>query len=195
MPAGAPYGSNGFAALRSRLVWALVATVNPLAVGAALDGAARDRSVGLGRPSPNAFNLHVACLRSTSSQNSSTETSDLDLASEIPHSLPMKSTIQSDPVLRFFKAEVVGSLGNHLREVLLFGSRARGDATAESDYDLLVVVDKVDAAVVRGIDDIAGRALLDYGAVVSAFPIAEEERARRKYSPLLINVARESVAV
>lgn len=107
----------------------------------------------------------------------------------------VKSTTQNDPVLRFFKNAVTGALGNHLREVLLFGSRARGDATAESDYDLLVVVDKVDPSIVRGIDDIAGRALLDHGAVVSAFPIAEEDRVRRRYSPLLINVAREGMAV
>jgi len=107
----------------------------------------------------------------------------------------VKSTAQNDPVLRFFKSAIAGTLGNRVREVLLFGSRARGDATAESDYDLLVVVDKVDTSVVQGIDDIAGRALLDHGAVVSAFPIAQEDRTRRRYSPLLINVAREGMAV
>ena len=109
--------------------------------------------------------------------------------------LPVKSTTQNDPVLRFFKDAVIDKLGHHLRQVLLFGSRARGDATAESDYDLLVVVDRVDSAVTNGIDAIAGQALLEHGAVLSAFPIAEDDRARRKYSPLLINVAREGVAV
>lgn len=107
----------------------------------------------------------------------------------------MRSTVQKDPVLRYFKDALARALGAHLKQVLLFGSRARGDATAESDYDLLVVVDKVDSNVVRDIDDIAGKALLNHGAVVSAFPIAEEERTRRRYSPLLINVAREGVAV
>jgi len=109
--------------------------------------------------------------------------------------LPVKSTTQNDPVLRFFKDAVMARLGVHLRQVLLFGSRARGDATSESDHDLLVVVDRVDSSVMNGIDAIAGQALLEHGAVLSAFPIAEDERARRKYSPLLINVAREGVAV
>lgn len=108
---------------------------------------------------------------------------------------PVKSTLQNDPVLRFFKDAVVDRLGGHLRQVLLFGSRARGDATAESDYDLLVVVDRVDSDVTDRIDAIAGQALLEHGAVLSAFPIAEDDRSRRKYSPLLINVAREGVAV
>ena len=109
--------------------------------------------------------------------------------------VPVKSTVQNDPVLRFFKDAVADKLGEHLRQVLLFGSRARGDANADSDYDLLVVVDQVNSAVTDGIDAIAGQALLEHGAVLSAFPIAEDDRTRRKYSPLLINVAREGVAV
>ncbi len=107
----------------------------------------------------------------------------------------MTSTTQNDPVLRFFKDAVTSRLGAHLRQVLLFGSRARGDATDESDYDLLVVVDRVDAAVIDGIDAIAGQALLDHGVVLSVFPIAQDDRASRRFSPLLINVAREGVAV
>ncbi len=102
---------------------------------------------------------------------------------------------KNDPILRFLKDALVGRLGGHLRQVLLFGSRARGDATDDSDYDLLVVVDKVDSSVTNGIDAIAGQALMEHGAVLSAFPISEDKRARRKYSPLLINVAREGVAV
>lgn len=108
---------------------------------------------------------------------------------------PMKRTPNTDPVLSFFKEAIAGVLGSHLRQLVLFGSRARGDAGAGSDYDLLVVVDKVDAQVVSGIDDIAGKALVDHGAVVSAFPIAEADRAKRRYSPLLLNAAREGVVV
>ena len=107
----------------------------------------------------------------------------------------MKSTIQNDPVLRFFKEAVMNKLGGHLRQVLLFGSRARGDATATSDYDLLVIVDQVDSTVTNGIDAIAGQALVEHGAVLSAFPISDRDRIRRKFSPMLINAAREGVAV
>ncbi|HAS82008.1 MAG TPA: nucleotidyltransferase domain-containing protein [Verrucomicrobia bacterium] len=107
----------------------------------------------------------------------------------------MKSTIQNDPVLRFFKDSIMARLGGHLRQVMLFGSRARGDATAESDYDLLVVVDQIDSSVTQSIDTIAGQALIEHGAVLSAFPITEGDRVRRRYSPMLINAAREGVAV
>lgn len=109
--------------------------------------------------------------------------------------LTMNANIQSDPVLRFFAGAVRGAVGSHLKEIILFGSRARGDASVESDYDLLVVVDRVDPAIVHGIDEIAGEALLKHRAVISAFPISEEDRKKRKYSPLLINAAREGVTV
>jgi uncharacterized protein len=107
----------------------------------------------------------------------------------------MKSTVQNDPVLRFFKDAIMARLGCHLHQIMLFGSRARGDATDESDYDLLVVVDQIDSAVTQSIDTIAGEALLAHGAVLSAFPITVGDRARRRYSPLLINAAREGVVV
>jgi predicted nucleotidyltransferase len=107
----------------------------------------------------------------------------------------VKSTIQNDPVLRFFKEAAINKLGGHLRQVLLFGSRARGDATATSDYDLLVIVDQVDSTVTSGIDAIAGQALVEHGAVLSAFPVSDRDRIRRKFSPMLINAAREGVPV
>lgn len=107
----------------------------------------------------------------------------------------MEAKPQNDRVLRFFKDAATRALGSHLRQVVLFGSRARGDGAADSDYDLLVVVDKVDTEVVRSIDEIAGQALVELGAVIATIPITEDERASRTYSPLLINVAREGVAI
>ena len=91
--------------------------------------------------------------------------------------------------------DIRARLGEHLRRIILFGSRARGDAKPDSDYDLLVVVDKVDRNVKEAIDDIAGEMLYQFGAVVSAFPTSEEVTKSRKYSPLLINVAKDGVLV
>jgi predicted nucleotidyltransferase len=86
-------------------------------------------------------------------------------------------------------------LGGHLRRLVLFGSRARGDARADSDYDLLVVVDEVSREVKDAVDEIAGEMLYRFGIVVSAFPTSEEDAQSRKYSPLLMNVAKEGVPV
>jgi len=107
----------------------------------------------------------------------------------------MNTNDQQESILRFFLDAIRHSLGVHLKQVILFGSRARGEARADSDYDLLVVVDRVDRRVSDGIDAIAGKILLDFGAVLSVFPISEEDRAHRKYSPLLLNISKEGIAI
>jgi uncharacterized protein len=43
-----------------------------------------------------------------------------------------------DPVLQRFKAALDAMYGDQIDRVVLFGSRARGDAHAESDYDVAV---------------------------------------------------------
>lgn len=45
---------------------------------------------------------------------------------------------QDDPVLKRFRAAVTEIYGDRVERVVLFGSRARGDAHAESDYDVAV---------------------------------------------------------
>jgi uncharacterized protein len=42
-----------------------------------------------------------------------------------------------------------------VHEVRVFGSRARGDATQESDLDVLIVVDSLDHAIEKYISDCA----------------------------------------
>ena len=44
----------------------------------------------------------------------------------------------NDPVLVRFRAAVVEIYGDRLERVVLFGSRARGDAREDSDYDVAV---------------------------------------------------------
>lgn len=48
----------------------------------------------------------------------------------------------ADPVLARIKREVEALYGPKLKRVLLYGSRARGDARADSDYDVLVVLEE-----------------------------------------------------
>lgn len=43
-----------------------------------------------------------------------------------------------DPVLRRFRDAVALAYGNRLDRIILFGSRARGDFRADSDYDVAV---------------------------------------------------------
>jgi len=46
-----------------------------------------------------------------------------------------------DPVLVRLKKELTALYGARLKQILLYGSRARGDHREDSDYDVLVVLE------------------------------------------------------
>lgn len=79
---------------------------------------------------------------------------------------------QRDPVLTRFRAAVTEIYGDRIERVVLFGSRARGDVTPDSDYDVAVFIKDAgtftaDSARLAAIStDI----LFDTGAVISATP-------------------------
>jgi predicted nucleotidyltransferase len=54
----------------------------------------------------------------------------------------MNGIAPTDPVLARLKAEIAALYGPRLKQVLLYGSRARGDHRADSDYDVLVVLEE-----------------------------------------------------
>jgi predicted nucleotidyltransferase len=86
--------------------------------------------------------------------------------------------------------------GNRLRQVLLFGSWARGDAHPESDIDLLVVLDRVESRwEERGrMDEILDRHSLENDTIVTEIPVGEAELEAAKI-PLLMRVREEAVRI
>src|SRR5580704_7509397 len=50
----------------------------------------------------------------------------------------MQATLANDPVLARFRRALDEMYGDQLERVVLFGSRARGDARPDSDYDVAV---------------------------------------------------------
>jgi predicted nucleotidyltransferase len=86
--------------------------------------------------------------------------------------------------------------GERLRGVVLYGSRARGDASDDSDFDFLVLLDGVDdfGADVRQISAIASELSLEFDTVVSALPVAEA-RFLEEETPLFLNARRKAIVV
>jgi predicted nucleotidyltransferase len=77
-----------------------------------------------------------------------------------------------DPVLRRFRAALDELYGERAERVVLFGSRARGDARWDSDYDIAVFI-QGSAALSTELHRLAALTtdiLLDTGAVISAKP-------------------------
>jgi predicted nucleotidyltransferase len=56
----------------------------------------------------------------------------------------MATTLTDDPVLVRFRKALDAMYGQRLERVVLFGSRARGDARPESDYDVAVFLRDMD---------------------------------------------------
>jgi uncharacterized protein len=84
----------------------------------------------------------------------------------------MTATLPHDPILDRFRAAVAETYGTRLDRVVLFGSRARGDAQPDSDYDVAVFLrDMPDRAQeLNRLADLATDLLYDAGAVVHAMP-------------------------
>lgn len=98
-----------------------------------------------------------------------------------------------EPVVREFVEEVRQRLGPRLYQVLLFGSRARGEAREDSDYDMLVVVDRRTPELRATILEIEHQLMDRYGRLVATVLRSEEEWQRTQGFPLARNIAREGI--
>ena len=107
----------------------------------------------------------------------------------------MKNNYRKDIALDYFVNKIRKRLGNQIKQFILFGSRARRDNMQDSDYDCLVIVNKVSRPIKDIIDEEAGKALYQYNAVISAFIIYEEKYRQQPYNPLLMNIAKEGIAL
>jgi predicted nucleotidyltransferase len=68
--------------------------------------------------------------------------------------------------------------GERLREVKLFGSRARGEAHEHSDVDLLVMVDELTSVERREVGDHAAEALLRFDVLLAPLALSSEHFAQ-----------------
>ncbi len=88
-----------------------------------------------------------------------------------------------------------GELGARIGHRILYGSRAGGDYTSDSDIDLLVVVRDIDA---KEADDrifpFAHEMLLEYEELLFVIVVTEEEYAEKQGRAFYINVREEGVA-
>src|SRR5437762_6297304 len=104
-----------------------------------------------------------------------------------------KTPYKCDPVVQEFAAMLRQRLGSYLHQLLLFGSRARGDAQDGSDYDMLVVVDHRTPELRAIILEVESQLMERYGALVATVVRSESEWQQLQGFPLARSIAREGV--
>ena len=105
------------------------------------------------------------------------------------------STLTAAPVLTRFRLALGEIYGDRLERVIVYGSRARGDARADSDYDVAVFLrDMNDLGVeLHRLARLETALIEATGAVVHAMPCragAYDER-----TPLMREIRREGIAL
>lgn len=105
------------------------------------------------------------------------------------------TSVTDDPVLARYRAALDAMYGDRIARVVLFGSRARGDAHANSDYDIAVFLTslpdrwaELDRLAILRVDF-----LDETGAFFDAKPYPEAEYAER--TPLMHEIRREGLDV
>lgn len=100
-------------------------------------------------------------------------------------------TKAADPILRLFRVALDEIYGERLERVVLFGSRARGDARPDSDYDVAVFLKDFESfgAEAGRLADIETDILFDTGAVINALPF--KAGAYRQRTGLMAELRRD----
>ena len=81
---------------------------------------------------------------------------------------------QNNPILTRFREALAEVYGERLERVVLFGSRARGNAHTESDYDIAVflhdLTDRDRAAEMNRLADLSTKIIDEGGPFIHAMP-------------------------
>jgi len=103
--------------------------------------------------------------------------------------------MEVEKIICEFKDEIKKIAKTNLKQVVLFGSFARGEAVEGSDIDLLLIFyTKPSSEVIQKIRELSSTLSLKYDVVISEFLFTEEEFESYK-TPFLMNVKKEGVVI
>lgn len=98
-----------------------------------------------------------------------------------------------DPIAQEFANKVRRELGDHVKKIILFGSRARGDFQEGSDYDFLVILDEKTKKRKKSVLQVSTDIMNNYFEMAGYIVWDENEWEVKKHSPLGLNVQKEGV--
>lgn len=109
--------------------------------------------------------------------------------------MTIRSTVD-DPVVADFLHEI-SPVRDQIKQLILFGSRARGDDRPYSDYDILVVLPEKDRRVIDALYDATMQVLFRTHRLISLkiYREADFNTLASLHTPFLTNVLREGVTL
>lgn len=109
----------------------------------------------------------------------------------------LRLTLQEKKAIDAFKGRVQKAFGSRLRDLKLFGSRAREEGDEESDLDVLVLLDFAPTAVRGKIFEIAADIFLEYEIDISPLVMSQEhfEDMKRRERLLPQEIERDGVSL
>lgn len=109
----------------------------------------------------------------------------------------MKLTKKEKDIIEEFKKRIIEKFSHEILKVSVFGSKARGDATAESDIDIMVVVRSDDWRLWDKIREVGYELELENSLVLSIQVFSQEqiEYLQKIETAFMVNVEREAIAI
>lgn len=97
-------------------------------------------------------------------------------------------------LIRTFKLRAQAAMPGRIAEVVLFGSRARGEADDESDWDVAVfLTGEPGPAERRALSDVAYDLVVETGQYIQHIPLSDQQK--NTDALLLRNIRRDGVTV
>ena len=98
-------------------------------------------------------------------------------------------------VLEELKRNLTGLLGDRLRKLVLYGSRARGDYDEESDIDIAIVVRGLTRELKNRILDMVADIEMEHLTPLSTLVLSEEdfELLKRRERRIALDIEREGI--
>jgi len=98
-------------------------------------------------------------------------------------------------ILNDLKRDLNIFLGENLKDVILFGSRAIGNPHAYSDYDFLIILkNKPDWKLKHSISDICYKIDLKYDIITDTHILSEyEQNSLRGRQPIFVNAMKKGI--
>lgn len=104
---------------------------------------------------------------------------------------------EREKALDFFVEEMKEKHGDKVRKIILYGSYARGEASEESDLDVLIIWDGKPVNGRKYASGLAAEVMVDYGLLISPKVISQKKYEDMKKSgfPFVENIKREGIKI